>query len=66
MQRLGTSPEETLVVGDRLNTDIQGGQNSGCKTAMVLTGVNTRADAKAWHPNPDLVLEDVSKLFAEV
>ena len=66
MQRLGTSPEETLVVGDRLNTDIQGGQNSGCKTAMVLTGVNTRADAEAWKPLPDLILEDVSKLFAEV
>ena len=66
MQRLGTSAQETLVVGDRLNTDILGGQNSGCKTAMVLTGVNTRTDAEAWTPKPDLILENVSGLFDNV
>ena len=36
LEKLGTTPQETLVVGDRLSTDIQGGQASGCKTAMVL------------------------------
>ena len=46
--------EETLVVGDRLDTDIQGGQESGCKTAMVLTGISTREDAAQWQPQPDL------------
>ena len=66
LDRLGTSPQETLVVGDRLSTDIQGGQATGCKTAMVLTGINSRADLENWSPQPDLVIDDVSGLFDEV
>lgn len=63
LERLKTSPQETLVVGDRLDTDILGGQKSGCKTALVLTGISTRAEADQWTPKPDLVLEKASDLF---
>lgn len=63
LERLITSPQETLVVGDRLDTDILGGQKSGCKTALVLTGISTRAEADQWTPKPDLVLEKASDLF---
>ncbi len=65
MQRMKTTPSETLVVGDRLDTDIQGGQDSGCKTAMVLTGISTREEAENWQPQPDLVIDDVMGLFRE-
>jgi ribonucleotide monophosphatase NagD (HAD superfamily) len=41
MQRLGTSPAETLAVGDRLDTDILGGQRAGCPTVLVLSGVSS-------------------------
>lgn len=44
IQRLGSSPAKTLMIGDRLNTDIEGGKNAGLQTAMVLTGVNKRED----------------------
>ena len=37
MQRMGTHPQETLAVGDRLETDILSGQNCGCRTALVLS-----------------------------
>ena len=66
LERLGTTPQETLVVGDRLTTDIKGGQASGCKTALVLTGINSKADLENWSPKPDLVIDDVSHLFDEV
>lgn len=39
-KRLGS--ERPLVVGDRLDTDILGGNNAGFATAAVLTGVDTR------------------------
>ncbi len=63
LERLGTSPEETLVVGDRLETDIAGGQAIGMPTALVLSGVTSAEQAKAWRPPPDLVLPDLTTLI---
>ncbi len=63
MERLGTSPEETLVVGDRLETDILGAQNIGCPSALVLTGVSTYQEYKKWSPPPDMVVDDLSHLI---
>lgn len=51
LERLGTSKEETLVVGDRLETDIAAGQAVGCPTALMLSGVSTREEAKDWNPS---------------
>jgi 4-nitrophenyl phosphatase len=61
--RLGTTREQTLVVGDRLETDIAGGQAAGMPTALVLSGVSTRAQAEKWSPKPDLVVEDLAALI---
>ena len=46
-ERLGTAKEETLVVGDRLETDIAGGQRAGCPVALVLSGVSSRKQGEA-------------------
>ncbi|PKN98200.1 MAG: haloacid dehalogenase [Chloroflexi bacterium HGW-Chloroflexi-4] len=63
LERLGTLPQETLVVGDRLETDILGGQRAGCKTALVLSGISTQEEANAWQPYPDLVINELSDLL---
>jgi 4-nitrophenyl phosphatase len=63
LERLGTLPQETLVVGDRLETDILGGQRAGCKTALVLSGIATQEEANAWQPYPDLVINELSDLL---
>ncbi len=63
LERLGTKPQETLVVGDRLETDILGGQRAGCLTALVLSGISTKAEAEAWRPNPDLVVDELGVLL---
>jgi 4-nitrophenyl phosphatase len=62
LEILGTKKEETLVVGDRLETDIAAGQAVGCPTVLVLSGVATREQAKAWKPSPDLVVRDLAEL----
>lgn len=62
-QRLGTSPAETLAVGDRYETDILGGFRSGCRTALVLSGVASRSDLESFNSKPDFVMDDVVHLF---
>ena len=62
LQKLGTTREETLVVGDRLETDIAAGQAVGCPTALVLSGVSTREQAQAWEPAPTIIAETLSEL----
>ncbi len=63
LQALGVPAEETLVVGDRLETDIQGGKQAGCRTALVLSGV-TSADMLAASPiQPDWVAQNLEALI---
>ncbi len=61
-ERMGLTEEEVLVVGDRLETDIAGGQAMKTRTALVLSGVSTRQQAEAWNPKPDLIVKDLSEL----
>jgi 4-nitrophenyl phosphatase len=62
LERLGTTPIDTLVVGDRLETDIAGAQAIGCRTALVLSGVSSEADARAWQPQPDVIARNLASL----
>jgi 4-nitrophenyl phosphatase len=62
-ERLGTAKQETLVIGDRLETDIAGGQAAGCPVALVLSGVSTLAQAKEWRPEIDLITKDLSTML---
>jgi 4-nitrophenyl phosphatase len=59
---LGIEPKNTLVVGDRLETDIAGGQRAGMVTALVLTGVTAREHLKNSSVNPSFVFEDLAQL----
>jgi 4-nitrophenyl phosphatase len=60
---LGTAPERTLMIGDRLNTDIEGAARVGLKTALVLTGVSTRAEAESSAHPPDGIYENLVALM---
>jgi 4-nitrophenyl phosphatase len=62
--RLRLGAESLLVVGDRLETDIAGGQAFGARTALVLSGVSTSAQAAAWTPPPTFVAASLGHLIA--
>jgi 4-nitrophenyl phosphatase len=62
LERLDTSKEETLIVGDRLETDIAAGQAVGCPTALVFSGVSTKEQADQWKPSPTMMAESLAKL----
>lgn len=68
MARLGTTPAETLMVGDRYDTDIEGAIKLGMPTVGVLTGVTGRREFEEQERPPALILDDIRalhRLFAE-
>lgn len=66
MNDLGVAPEQTLMVGDRLETDIAAGQAVGCRTALLLSGVTSEAAARAWQPTPEYIEADLASLVAKL
>ena len=66
MQRLGSTPQNTAVLGDRLDTDILGGQNAGLTTLLVLSGVTSREAVLADSIQPDYIFEDIREIAAKL
>jgi 4-nitrophenyl phosphatase len=62
LRHLGCAPALCGVVGDRLDTDILGGQRAGATTILVLTGISTLADVETSAVKPDYVLQDLTEL----
>ncbi len=56
--------EETLIVGDVIETDVLTGKNAGIRSVLVLTGVAKKEDLKKlkMRERPDFVLESVAGL----
>lgn len=62
LEKMGTAPEETLMIGDRLTTDIEGGINAGMKTALVFTGVTSPELLVESDVQPDVAYEGLDAL----
>jgi 4-nitrophenyl phosphatase len=62
LARMGTRPEETVMIGDRLETDIEGGIRAGLKTILVLSGISTEADVEQTGIRPDWTFQDIGEL----
>ena len=62
LERTGFAPDQAVMVGDRLYTDIAAGVNAGIDTAFVLSGEGTREDLADSPVKPAWVFEDVAAL----
>jgi 4-nitrophenyl phosphatase len=58
LQETGIQPADTLIVGDRYETDIEAGIRAGCPVMMVLSGVSENA------PEGGPVCPDVTSLVS--
>ncbi len=53
---------DSLLIGDRLETDIRMGLEAGMKTALVMTGVTDAKMLEASPVRPDYVLQSIADL----
>jgi NagD protein len=54
--------EDTVMVGDRMDTDILAGVESGIRTILVLTGVEKREDVEKYPYRPSWILDSVADI----
>lgn len=59
---LGVHSEQTVMVGDRMETDIIAGVESGMETILVLTGVTRRQDLARYPYQPTHIVDSVADI----
>ncbi|HYU15115.1 MAG TPA: HAD-IIA family hydrolase [Candidatus Acidoferrum sp.] len=59
---LDVHSENTIMVGDRMETDIIGGVQAGMETILVLSGVTRREDARRYSYQPTRVVDSVADI----
>ncbi|QBJ95865.1 HAD family hydrolase [Rhodococcus sp. ABRD24] len=62
LRAIGAHSENTLMIGDRMDTDVVSGLEAGLQTILVLTGISTRESMETFPYRPTLVLESVADL----
>lgn len=62
LKHLGVHSEEAIMIGDRMDTDIIAGVQSGLETILVLSGVTTRESIRNYPYQPTRVVESVAEI----
>jgi ribonucleotide monophosphatase NagD (HAD superfamily) len=63
MGHTGYEKEDTVVIGDRIYTDIKSGLSAGAATILVLSGETTREILEKSEDKPDYVMESAKELL---
>jgi NagD protein len=60
LRAINAHSEESVMIGDRMDTDIIAGIESGLRTVLVLTGVTTREQVERFPYRPTWVRESIA------
>ncbi|RKY00701.1 MAG: TIGR01457 family HAD-type hydrolase [Spirochaetes bacterium] len=63
LRKLGAHSEETVMIGDRMDTDILAGIETGLETILVLTGVTKLEDIKDYPYIPHRICESIKDVW---
>jgi NagD protein len=61
-KELGLSADQTVMIGDTMETDILGGVQLGYKTVLVLSGSTRQSDLIRYAYRPDKIVESIADL----
>lgn len=62
LKYLGVHSEDTVMIGDRMDTDIIAGVQTGMETILVLSGVTRRGDVDRYPYRPGRILDSVADI----
>ena len=60
-----TGKNNTVIIGDRIDTDILGGITAGISTILTLSGSTKKEDVKMSLVKPDFIINDLRDLLKE-
>ena len=66
MKKTGFSPDETVIIGDRIYTDIACGIRAGISTVFVLSGEGTMDDVENGDVKPEFIYENIRKVYEDL
>ena len=64
-KRLGLATDETIIVGDTMDTDILGGLQVGYRTVLTLSGVSKREQLDSYAFGPDRIINSLKDVTPE-
>jgi NagD protein len=60
LNRIGAHSETTIMIGDRMDTDVRSGLEAGMRTILVMTGSTRPEDIRAYPYRPSRVLDSIA------
>jgi NagD protein len=63
---VGAHSQSTVMVGDRMDTDVRAGVEAGVETVLVLSGFTKREDIDNYICQPSRVVNSIADLISEV
>lgn len=66
LNAIGVHSETSAMIGDRMDTDILAGLESGMETFLVLTGLTSKADIDKYPFRPSRVVDSIADLVDEI
>jgi NagD protein len=66
LNRLEAHSETTVMIGDRMDTDIVAGLEAGMRTVLVLTGITAEEDVDRFPFRPSRIVSSIAELVDEV
>ena len=66
LQRTGFAPEQAVMIGDRLYTDIACGVNAGIDTVFVLSGEGVMEDIEKYDVHPTWVMDHIRDVYRQL
>ncbi len=66
LKKYGYTKDESLMVGDRVYTDIASGYNADIDTVLVLSGEGTLQDAENTETKPTYIMQNIRELYNSI